>query len=47
MSSTRFPPRLCGDGAPVGRPEERTSDMKYLAMIYGNQAKWDAFPAEA
>ncbi|MBC2874943.1 MULTISPECIES: YciI family protein [Streptomyces] len=21
--------------------------MKYLAMIYGNQAKWDAFPAEA
>ncbi|MEU7697237.1 YciI family protein [Streptomyces sp. NPDC015492] len=21
--------------------------MKYVAMIYGNQAKWDAFPAEA
>ncbi|WP_067966368.1 YciI family protein [Nocardiopsis trehalosi] len=21
--------------------------MKYLAMIYGNQAKWDSFPAEA
>lgn len=21
--------------------------MKYAAMIYGNQAKWDAFPAEA
>ncbi|MBV6697609.1 YciI family protein [Kitasatospora aureofaciens] len=21
--------------------------MKYLAMIYGNQEKWDAFPAEA
>ncbi|WP_328956110.1 YciI family protein [Kitasatospora purpeofusca] len=20
--------------------------MKYIAMIYGNQAKWDAFPAE-
>lgn len=20
--------------------------MKYVAMIYGNQAKWDAFPAE-
>ncbi|MFE7393253.1 YciI family protein [Streptomyces sp. NPDC002596] len=21
--------------------------MKYVAMIYGNQAKWDSFPAEA
>ncbi|WP_406861879.1 YciI family protein [Streptomyces sp. HUAS MG47] len=21
--------------------------MKYVAMIYGNQAKWDAFPADA
>ncbi|MFD3996396.1 YciI family protein [Streptomyces sp. NPDC058583] len=21
--------------------------MKYVAMIYGNQAKWDAFPVEA
>ncbi len=20
--------------------------MKYVAMIYGNQAKWDSFPAE-
>ncbi|MEW1653783.1 YciI family protein [Streptomyces sp. NPDC093707] len=21
--------------------------MKYVAMLYGNQAKWDSFPAEA
>ncbi|MGI8309499.1 hypothetical protein [Saccharopolyspora hattusasensis] len=21
--------------------------MKYVAMIYGNQGKWDSFPAEA
>jgi hypothetical protein len=23
------------------------SDMKYLMLIYGNQQKWDSFPAEA
>ncbi|MFE5795044.1 YciI family protein, partial [Streptomyces sp. NPDC056503] len=25
----------------------RTPGMKYVAMIYGSQAKWDAIPAEA
>ncbi|MEU6422186.1 YciI family protein [Streptomyces spiralis] len=40
--------RLQGDGAPTerarlkGRPE-----MKFLLLIYGNQEKWDSFPAES
>ncbi|WUI40058.1 YciI family protein [Streptomyces zaomyceticus] len=29
-----------------GARDGEDTQMKYVAMIYGNQAKWDSFPAE-
>jgi hypothetical protein len=48
MSRTATSLRLRGDSEPAGRADGKDlPEMKYLIMIYGNQEKWDSFPAEA
>jgi hypothetical protein len=46
MSRTAGSLRLSDDSAGAARRSNEESEMKYLLLIYGNQEKWDAIPAE-